>query len=146
MKIYKIIVVLLLLQLFIGCKSDIFENIVGLYQGEAINKMRYEKGQVILDIKKYNKTTHEVDASIKWSDGLFGEGNLFGKTETERLILKGSISVPWGLDDLELDCKCDQSSNKIWCKYKVTPIPEKSKHTKIQEGEFTVTKLSTFNQ
>jgi len=134
-----------LLQTIVGCKSHKFEKIVGLYQGEAINKLRYEKGKVILDIKKYDKSTNEVDASIKWSEGLFGEGNLFGRTDQERLILKGSISVPWGLDDLELDCKCDEAVDKIWCKYKVTPIQGKSEHTKIQEGEFSVTKLSNLN-
>ncbi len=129
--------------LFLACK-DRFQNIVGLYQGEAINKLRYNKGKVVLDVKNYNKK-NGVDANIKWSEGLSGEATLFGQVIDEKLILKGTANSQSGLFDLELECDCNDANNKIWCKYKLTPIVGKNENTLIQEGEFNVEKLSNIN-
>lgn len=115
-----------------------FSDIVGIYVGQSLNKTAYGKGKTMLDIQEVDRQSRKVKAYLIWSEGLYGEGSLYGTINDNVIELSGTmISGITGLWDCDLQGR--YLRNKlIKGTYRVYPRPGNPNGT--QAGEFLVSR------
>lgn len=110
---------------------------LGLYAGESINRLSYNRGATLLDLKSI-EPSGMIRGAIEWSQGLSGSGTLVGTTSANTVDLSGTI-----LSDVTGTWECEvrltfESADSIRGTYRLFPRPGNPNGT--QDGEFTLTK------
>jgi len=113
-----------------------FPDIIGIYIGQSLNKTAYGKGKTTLDIQEIDRQSGKLRAYITWSEGLYGEGSLYGRISGTSIELSGTI-----ISDIAGIWDCDLQGNyfrngSIKGTYRVYPRPGNPNGT--QSGEFSV--------
>ena len=116
-----------------------YSDKVGIYMGESLNKVGYKVGKTVLDLQFIDPESGKVRAYVRWYDGLYGEGSLFGSISDDGLLnLAGTIfSGVTGSFDCELEGSFDESGT-IEGTYRCLPKPGNPNGT--QDGQFIVKK------
>jgi len=119
-----------------------FSTRIGVYSGSSVNKARYRKGLATLDIRTIERPYGKVRTQLAWSQGLSGEGSLFGNIDKEGLMsLSGTIlSDVSGTWDADLNCNF-RGTAQIACTYRLYPKSGNANGT--QDGEFVVDKTNS---
>lgn len=111
---------------------------LGLYSGESINRLSYNRGVTHLDLKSI-EPSGKLRGSIEWSQGLSGGGTIVGTTSGSSADLSGTIvSDETGVWDCDVRLTFTGAS-AIQGTYRLYPRPGNPHGT--QDGEFTLNRL-----
>ena len=116
-----------------------YSQFTGIYVGESINNVAYQKGHTVLDLKEIDNTTKKVRLDLAWSNGLYGEGRLYGNVTGYKIEAQGTInSNVTGAWDAELTLYLRPLSASVDGTFRLLPRAWNPNGT--QNGKFNLRK------
>jgi hypothetical protein len=113
-------------------------SLLGLYTGESVNRVSYNRGVTVLDIKSVDPSGR-MRAEVEWSRGLYGSGTLYGTASDTSAELSGTIlSETTGIWDCDFRFVL-VSRDSIHGTYRLYPRAGNPHGT--QDGEFGLARI-----